>query len=64
MLTFDQKSLTHKTILERIFVGKLRKPLSCELLPVIECPDLPLRIEDFNPKSMKIKEIVGKLYNF
>jgi hypothetical protein len=35
-----------------------------ELLPVIQFSESAHRIEDFNPKSMKIREIVGKDYNF
>jgi hypothetical protein len=36
----------------------------CCLLPVIEFPQSSFRIEDFIPKSMKIKEIVKKVYDF
>jgi len=31
---------------------------------VIEFSESTRRIEDFNPKSIKNREIVGKLYNF
>jgi len=33
-------------------------------LPVIQFSESTHRIEDFNPKSIKRREIVGKVYNF
>jgi len=34
------------------------------LLPEIEFSKSTRQIEDFNPKSVKIRKTVGKLYNF
>jgi hypothetical protein len=37
-------------------------PLSHLFLPVIQFSKSTRQIEDFNPKSIKSREIVGKLY--
>jgi len=44
---------------------RLERDLSdSDFLPESEFPQSPFRIEDFNPKSVKTGEIVGKVYGF